>query len=82
MYVFLEFLDNKIKAILLHILLIPLISLTYNHNLGEITGQSKCWFIFLNLDHQLVDVDELGGGGDLGERRHTQDSAEPVVILD
>ena len=42
---------------------------------------SEVRLITFNFDHKLVYVDELRGGGDLGEGRHAQHTAEPVVVL-
>lgn len=39
-------------------------------------------FMLLDLDHQVVQVDELGADGQATERRLVQDLVEAVVVLD
>lgn len=42
----------------------------------------KVWFVFLDLHHEVVQVDELGAHGQAAERRLGQDLVEAVVVLD
>lgn len=39
-------------------------------------------FVLLHLDHEVVQVDELGADGQAAERRLVQDLVEAVVVLD
>lgn len=43
---------------------------------------SEVGFVLLDLDHQVVQVDELGAHGQAAERRLVQDLVEAVVVLD
>ena len=52
------------------------------NNCYDIILTSECWFVFLDLYHELVNVDEVGGCCDLREGSHAENSAEPVIVLD
>ena len=41
--------------------------------------QSEAWLVLLDLDHELVDVDQLCGSRDLRKWRHPQHSAESAL---
>lgn len=42
----------------------------------------KVGFVLLDLDHEMVEVDELGADGQAAERRLVQDLMKAVVVLD
>ena len=45
-------------------------------------GSSEVGFVLLELHHQMVDVDEVGAGGEGAEGGQGQNLLEAVVVLD
>lgn len=42
----------------------------------------ECWLVFLNLHHEMMDVDEFSSHTQSFERVLRQDLLEPVIVLD